>query len=315
LEEAKVSSTVQRLPYFDLAKGICILLVVLYHLQESYDVSLPSDRYLLLIRMPLYYFLSGFFFKEYDGFRSFVRKKVKRLLIPFLFFYLLTSVLLPILASRFLGMNFGTGSDWRLIYAFLTFSDYPNIPLWFLWALFLLNLLFYLLHDRCRSLLLLGILCLILSCALGNFSPIALPASLNRMFDGLLFFYFGYVFKSLYANRFQKWYYAAAFIVLFLLIGFWNPENTLLLLIQHYLGGLLGICGLVLVCRMIGSLPYVSYVGRYSIMVLVTHEPLIRLLQAIHVPHILVAFGILLLLYPLIIPLMRRYLPHVTAQK
>jgi len=315
LEEAKVKSTSLRLPYFDLAKGVCILLVVLYHLQESYAVHLPSDRYLLLIRMPLYYFLSGFFFKEYDGFISFTKKKVKRLLIPFLFFYFFTSVLLPILATRFFGMSFQTGADWRLIYAFLTFSDFPNIPLWFLWALFLLNLLFYQLHSRCKSLLLLGVICLILSCTLGNFSPIALPASLNRMFDGLLFFYSGYVFKTLYANRFQEWYHAIIFILLFLIIGFWNSENTIFLLIQHYLGGLLGICGLVLVCRMIGSLPYVSYVGRYSIMVLVTHEPLIRLLQAVHVPHILLAFGILLLLYPIIIPLMRRYLPHVTAQK
>ena len=304
-----------RLPYFDLAKGVCILLVVLYHLQEAYDVHLPSDRFLLLIRLPLYYFLSGFFFKKYDGYVSFAKKKVKRLLIPFLFFYLLTSVLLPILANSVLGMNFGTGNDWSLLYAFLTYSNYPNIPLWFLWALFLLNLLFYPLNLYCRSLPILGLVCLVFSCLLGNFSPISLPASLNRMFDGLFFFYCGYVFRLYFADSFQKWYHAALFVALFFLIGLWLSGNLVLLLVQHYVGGLLGIIGLILICRMIGHFPYVSYVGRYSIMLLVTHEPLIRLLQVVHVPHILLAFGILLLLYPFIIPLMRRYLPYVTAQK
>ena len=315
MESTKVNTPSFRLPYFDLAKGVCILLVVFYHLQEAYEVTLPSDRFLLLVRMPLYYFLSGFFFKEYDGYVSFVGKKVKRLFIPFLFFYLLTSVLLPILANRLMGISFGTGNDWNLLYAFLTYADYPNIPLWFLWALFLLNLLFYPLHSYCRSLPLLGFICLILSCTLGNFSPITLPASLNRMFDGLLFFYLGYIFRFLFADSFQKWYHATAFIILFFLIGLWIPENVALLLLQHYVGGLLGIVGLVLICRKIGHLPYISYLGRYSIMVLVTHEPLIRLLHIIHVPHILLAFGILLLLYPFLIPLMRRYLPYVTAQK
>ena len=315
LESPEVNTPSFRLPYFDLAKGVCILLVILYHLQEAYEVYLPSDHFLLLVRMPLYYFLSGFFFKEYDGFTSFAKKKVKRLLIPFLFFYLFTSVLLPILANRFLGTSFSTGNDWGLLYAFLTYADYPNIPLWFLWALFLLNLLFYLLHSHCRSIPLLGFICLLLSCILGNYSPIPLPASLNRMFDGLLFFYFGYVFRFFFTDRLQQWYYATTFTVLFFLIGWWTPENTILLLIQHYIGGFLGIAALVLFCRRIGHLPYISYLGRYSIMVLVTHEPLIRLLQFAHVPHLLIAFGILLVLYPFIIPLMRRYLPYVTAQK
>ncbi|MBR4527145.1 MAG: acyltransferase family protein [Bacteroidaceae bacterium] len=315
LESPEVNTPSFRLPYFDLAKGVCILLVILYHLQEAYEVYLPSDHFLLLVRMPLYYFLSGFFFKKYDGFTSFAKKKVKRLLIPFLFFYLFTSVLLPILANRFLGISFSTGNDWSLLYAFLTYAEYPNIPLWFLWALFLLNLLFYQLHSHCRSIPLLGFICLLLSCILGNYSPLHLPASLNRMFDGLLFFYFGYVFRFFFTDRLQQWYYATTFTVLFFLIGWWTPENTILLLIQHYIGGFLGIAALVLFCRRIGHLPYVSYLGRYSIMVLVTHEPLIRLLQFAHVPHLLIAFGILLVLYPFIIPLMRRYLPYVTAQK
>ena len=141
-----------RIPYFDLAKGVCILLVIWFHL----GVHTPFDPYLNAVRMPLYVFLSGLFFKSYGGILQLIHKKTKRLLIPFFFFYLTTSVLLPILAHNRLGINFETGQDWRLLYAFLTYRDFPNIPLWFLWALFMLNVSFYALQRFIKSDILLG---------------------------------------------------------------------------------------------------------------------------------------------------------------
>lgn len=83
----------KRIEFLDLAKGICILLVVWLHV----DVDTPRDIYLSAIRMPLFFFLSGMFFKEYDGFLTFLKKKTNKLLIPFVFFYLTTSVLIPII--------------------------------------------------------------------------------------------------------------------------------------------------------------------------------------------------------------------------
>lgn len=47
-------------------------------------------------RMPLYYFLSGLFFKTYRGFFDFVLKKINKLLIPFAFF-----IYLPEFCCRF----------------------------------------------------------------------------------------------------------------------------------------------------------------------------------------------------------------------
>ena len=75
----------QRIEYIDLAKGLCISLVVLYHI-HCFETT--TETALQFFRMPLYYFLSGIFFKEYGGLAIFSIKKVNKLIIPFLFFFL-----------------------------------------------------------------------------------------------------------------------------------------------------------------------------------------------------------------------------------
>ena len=84
-------SNKKRIEYIDLAKGICIIMVVLFHLAKYYDSTLLINRFFKLIRMPLYFFLSGFFFKTYEGFSDFLKRKSNKLLIPFVFWYLFTT--------------------------------------------------------------------------------------------------------------------------------------------------------------------------------------------------------------------------------
>ena len=299
-----------RIPYFDLAKGVCILLVIWFHL----GVHTPFDPYLNAVRMPLYVFLSGLFFKSYGGILQLIHKKTKKLLIPFFFFYLTTSVLLPILAHNLLGINFETGQDWRLLYAFLTFRDFPNIPLWFLWALFMLNVSFYVLQRFIKSDILLGLCCLVLGIVLGN--VLSLPASISKAFWYLFYFYLGYmatrydVIEKLPVRKVLP-----VSLTLFVALGFFSPASYVLQYVQQMLLSAAGVLSLLLLCKVVKRLPYVSYVGRYSIMLLVTHEPLIRLLGIARIGNPYVCFLILAASYLIIIPFMRRYMPHVTAQK
>ena len=53
------NSSSNRIEFIDLAKGICILLVVLLHFNDRW-FNLPN---LTALRMPLYFTLSGLFFK------------------------------------------------------------------------------------------------------------------------------------------------------------------------------------------------------------------------------------------------------------
>ena len=145
----------QRIEYIDLAKGLCISLVVLYHI-HCFETT--TETALQFFRMPLYYFLSGIFFKEYGGLAIFSIKKVNKLIIPFLFFFLVAYA--AGIACHFLHFYergiIEEPFHWNMIFDIFTKLGRGedigyNVPIWFLLSLFEANLLFYLLRSRIKN--------------------------------------------------------------------------------------------------------------------------------------------------------------------
>lgn len=66
----------------DIAKGIGIILVVWRHTFSN----CPILNWILLFHMPLFFFLGGCFVKNEPN-MLFIYKRIRTLLIPFLFFY------------------------------------------------------------------------------------------------------------------------------------------------------------------------------------------------------------------------------------
>lgn len=134
-----MNSRANRIEYIDLAKGFCILLVVWGHSMgplDSPDYFLKDT--LSMFRMPLYFFLSGLFFKPYENFWGFLKRKTNKLLIPFLFWHVLFVLSVPFVSRT---QQFGWHLFWDYI---LPGGDPHNTALWFLNCLFVLNLVFYL---------------------------------------------------------------------------------------------------------------------------------------------------------------------------
>ena len=188
------SAAANRIDFIDLAKGLCILLVVYFHAAAFVSVSSGMDAMLGSFRMPLYFFLSGLFFKPYEGFRGFLIRKTNKLLIPFAFFYLTTSVILPYIFWKFLGHTINTVVGIESLWAFINLETFPNVPIWFLWCLFLLNLFFYGLYllssktrhpQRMLSLLCLGAGLIGFSCL---FFHVNLYAFIDEALEAMPFF-------------------------------------------------------------------------------------------------------------------------------
>lgn len=77
-----------RIGYIDTAKGICILLVMMIHI----GVPQPIPN-IYSIKVPLFFVLSGFFMKDVKtSFVETTQRGINRLMIPFIFFYLLSYV-------------------------------------------------------------------------------------------------------------------------------------------------------------------------------------------------------------------------------
>lgn len=124
----------KRIDYIDLLKGFCILWIIWIHTYHPSFVGGP-------FRIPLFFFLSGIFFKDCN-FKQFVIKRVNSLIIPFLFFYLLSTGIKLILSfSSF--YSFNISSFWELFLCSPR-HDYLsiNIPLWFLLCIFWIHLLY-----------------------------------------------------------------------------------------------------------------------------------------------------------------------------
>lgn len=334
-----------RYAFVDLAKGICIMLVVWHHVASTWGLeTYPLKEAVSLFRMPLYFFLSGLFFKEYAGFLDFARRKVNKLLIPFAFFFVVFSCIFPFVLWYFhLRANPGA-AVW---YSFVWKQNFPNIPVWFLLSLFWTNLIFYGLYLASKkfparrataALLALSVAVGLAGFFLGRYN-IKLPLFWASSMAAIPYFCAGHIAfrytKILAPNRFDRFNIPLALLgfgIVALLSLKAPPESVSYVSNRYWIPvwmvyscGILGTLAVLLLSKAIGKLPLVSYYGRYSIMVLVTHGwvqwGLIKILREslhVHWPRpvaLAVVFVATMLLYLGIIPFMRHFLPHVTAQK
>ena len=332
-----------RYGFVDLAKGICIMLVVWHHVASTWGLeSYPLKEAVSSFRMPLYFFLSGLFFKEYAGFFDFCLRKVNKLLVPFLFFYVTLSCVFPFILY-WAHLRGNPGAD--VWYSFFWKQTFPNNPVCFILSLFWTNFLFYGMQAATKKLppryatktlavvsLALGVF----GIALGRYGvkfPLFWMTSLSAMpyfCAGHLAFRYS---KLLAPNRFDRWNVPVALFGFALVVAlswsavpdsigyvdnhFWRPVWDV------YVCGLAGTLSVLLLSKALGRVPFVSFLGRYSIMVLVTHGwvqwGLVKALRENHVHwpqpvSLAFVFVVTLLLYLAIIPFMRKFLPHVTAQ-
>lgn len=133
-----------RIEYFDVIKGIGIILVILGHMTRFTSFS---NKAIYTFHMPLFFLVSGYFISFRDKYKDFVKKKATQLLLPY-FFSCLCVLVIQIIKQVILGktleqvlQTFG-----KLIYSFVYGSgmEYykpfyipPIGVLWFLLALFI----------------------------------------------------------------------------------------------------------------------------------------------------------------------------------
>ena len=181
----------QRIEWVDTAKGIVILLVVLEHTTNigSTQIGLILSNF----RMPLYFVLSGIFFKTYGNIWNFLLKKVNNLLIPTLFFFWGSCIIYFLLQS--IGVHFAI--PFKMEYLLDLFLPYENIycngVVWFLIALFWVNVICYPLMKYLHGIGL--ILCVILCGLLGVSDMLHLPYFIDTALSAVPFFYAGFAIK------------------------------------------------------------------------------------------------------------------------
>ena len=319
----------KRIEFIDLAKGVCIILVVLQHI--GLDVNFTG---FVSMRMPLYFVLSGLFFKDYGSFRDFALKKVNRLLVPFAFFYLLGYVVYYGVNVLFPNKGIYGGFDVWGIFSFIDRRVYFNGPIWFLLSLFWANLIFCVITLNIRKEWMRGIavlLCGVVGYVLGVYK-VMLPCVMDVALIALPFFYLGYILKKtslLYPNSFDRYNVLIALGLGLVSVGidyFWECPRIWFHFNVFYGNVLLAVLisvtsvGAVLfMCKALGRLPLISYIGRYSIVFLCWHHLVYRHLflvfnEILATDRYIVA-GLTMMICLALTPLSVKYIPHFVAQK
>ena len=329
----------QRIEFIDLAKGICISLVVLLHVFG--DLSGGVIQLMNLFRMPLFFVLSGLFFKTYDGSFFFFKKKTNKLLIPFFFTFFL--VILP---TTFL-LNIIEGKTTTLSNLFL--GDYGKLNLgidgaiWFLLCLFAVNIFFYLIflmtNRNVVAITIFSVICGLSGYAM-NCYGFHLPMWMDSALTAMPFFLFGYLLRCysemLYGlfSKHDMIYAIVSIVVLFSVYMYdeWQGksiiiygENTFdISFLSLYIGGAFGTYFILMIAKFFDHLPILSYIGRYSVVVLLTHLLYLfairNILYQLGVPQNgtllnLVVFVLIMLLSVPTIGFCIKYLPYWFAQK
>lgn len=181
--------TTTRFDFIDVMKGMAILFVIFFHAERfpfSYFYWLWS-----CFGLQLFFFSSGYCFSNKRRGGEFLLHKIKTMLIP----YLIGSILLRIFKCHVNGTCDAIG-EW-FVKTFILFKriDY----LWFLPALFFINLLLYFVVTICDNketrLRFISIAFLLIPLYTSNIYDVKLPFQVDAICNCFIYAWSGYLFK------------------------------------------------------------------------------------------------------------------------
>ena len=312
------------------------MLIVMYHIDhEFFNYLAPHlNDALQAFRLPMYYFISGIFFKLYDGYADFTRRKVNNILVPFVFFVVFAYAVRCLEAA----LRFGLGADSidispvQLVEPFYLRYWLNTTPIWFLLSLFWVNVIFYALQRWIKplwGLLLATVAISLIGYGLGV-NKVQLPLMFDTSLVALPYFVLGWGVKRLGAvqpSKWDRWGFLALLIValpIYLLNDFMNLHFQVLPAYwKLYLLPFAAILALFWACKPLPRIPVMCHYGRYSLIILGTHSLILQPIRFLllrqgmdyGVALTLTVFILTMLIEWPLIWLLKTYAPRFTAQE
>ena len=270
----------QRLMDIDVAKGLAIFLVVVGHIAiPGIEPLLVGNDFYFILRkaiysfhMPFFMFLSGMIFyytykpvNNFTDYLSYLLKKAKRILLPFIIFGTLI-VLIKLATAKVFYVPNATSSNIVEMCFNLLFKPKESsaISLWYLYVLFEFYIVFPLFLILCNNkvIVMVGI-CLIL-----YFLPVGLLFALKSFVTFALFFSLGIVamkFYDYYTELLQKYRVGliGIFVISLLFVNHLSYRQSLLV------QGVLSLPALhsLMLCRFAINSKLLTFFGKYTLVI------------------------------------------------
>lgn len=278
----------------DIAKGIGISLVVLGHLNDYFGASIPvAYKFIYLFHVPLFFFLSGLFFKEKEGLGDCLKKKFFRLYIP----YLLANIFffaVEIIRARLMGSAYDGDISWGDFF-YAAFGLWPVLsmlsrPTWFILILFRIFIIYKLLQlvFKGNKILMLSV------CALAGVFGALFPIEkfmIGQTLAALPFFSLGHVCTAEFVDN-QKVFSTKHCVIIGIVstaaVYFISLHQMTNIAVNvygniplYFTGAILGILMVISVSKLLenwAAAKSLSYIGKYTLPILIWHIFVIKVL-------------------------------------
>lgn len=313
------------------------MLVVMYHIDhETLNYLAPNlGNTAYNFYLPVFYLISGIFFRPYAGFSDFLRRKVNHIIVPFVFFIVLAYCVrcLEAVLRLAVGADPIDVSPGLLLEPFCQRYWLITTPLWFLLSLFWVNLIFYALQRILRQswLLVLATLALsVIGYVLAD-NHIELPLMMDCSLVLLPYFVLGWGMNRLGAVAPSRWDKCGILVLLvvavplYLLSDFMNLHFLVLPAYwKVYLLPFIAMLAVFWAFKPLPRIPVLSHYGRYSLIILGTHPLLLIPVRALCILRLgmqpglelsLVVFLLTMLMEWPVIWFLKTCFPRFTAQQ
>jgi len=290
-----------RISWIDNLKGIGVIFIIFGH-----SISCPDFLidYLFSFHVPLFFFIAGLNFNNnlLSNFKLFFKKRAERLLVPYIFFNILSYVFwiirvkimgspqeVPIIRPL-IGILYGNGNNSWLIH---------NEPLWFFVCLFVAQIFLFFILKIAKTKLQIIVLLFVFA-VIGyldsRYLHTRLPWSIDIAFTAVVFSGIGYIIRGyrweLPKNKLAVCMFAV--LLLNLCIAFingkidmnYNKYNNIFL---FYGGAFSGIIFWIGISRVIGNFSIIKYIGNNSLTIFALHIPalivIVKLLMMVGIPY------------------------------
>ena len=280
----------QRKDYLDTISGIFILFMVILHWKEHLLWLNPLYQFLecfLYFFMAWFFFKSGFVFNNTRNFSETMRGSIRRLLVPY-FIY-------SVLGYAIWGIRLLLENNLHINYLYIWVAEiiwkgaiWTNGPLWYLIGLFIIRLLYSLIGNNQRYVLLCTVAMCAIAIAMHNYR-VDIPIMCYNIPLGAFFFGLGLIlskYDSLLKNRTIIYLCSTIFIFAMMVCPSTVSvyENKLC---QGYYSVWLfsSFSGIVLFLNLFKKLPTcvpLCWVGRHTMPILVFHMPIMSVYLIIH---------------------------------
>ncbi len=284
----------KRIDWLDIAKYICIIFVMVHHLEGGSEALYIFYASFFL---KAFFFAAGYVYRHTNDFKGFFIKKVKGLFVPWLIFSTFN-----ILLSQVLSFNEHNDLLTEIGWNLLQIRNHGD-GIWFVAALFVAFIPFYFLtqwsdkKDKNK-----GVAAIIISFFLSAgsiaytnlmdpsllpWNGTELPWHLEYIFQAMLFMVLGYYFRKRYEVTFDKYNtrinricLAIVYLLLIYMPYVFQIEFPILIdVIYQYVREFTGVIFLVSICKVLKTNRYISYVGQNTLIYFALHGKVLSALQ------------------------------------